>query len=137
MNVPVVNPLGAVGATPAFSPKTQFSARARYDWDLMSYHGYTMAGVNYTGKMYNQPSSFPSGDGVLIPTTTYLRYTQPSYTTVDAAIGVLKGNWTVEVFGTNLSNSNASTFTSTAQFILSEVPLRPRVVGVRASANFN
>jgi len=50
-----------------------------------------------------------------------LRYYQPGYTTYDASAGIAKDNWTVEAYGTNLSNSNASTFTSSAQFIKSEV----------------
>jgi iron complex outermembrane receptor protein len=35
------------------------------------------------------------------------------------------------VYGTNLGNNDASVFTSSAQFIQSEVPLRPRVLGVK------
>jgi hypothetical protein len=34
----------------------------------------------------------------------------------------------VQISGSNLTNSDASTFTSSAQFIKSEVPLRPRVL---------
>ena len=47
-----------------------------------------------------------------------------------------KDNWTAQVYGTNLSNSDASTFTSSAQFIKSEVPLRPRVIGVKIDYKF-
>jgi iron complex outermembrane recepter protein len=39
--------------------------------------------------------------------------------------------WAAQLYGTDLSNSNASWFTSSAQFIESEVPLRPRVLGLR------
>jgi hypothetical protein len=65
-----------------------------------------------------------------------LRYFQPGYTTYDASFGISKDNWTAEAFGTNLGNSNASTFTSSAQFIKSEVPLRPRIVGLRIGYKF-
>jgi hypothetical protein len=44
--------------------------------------------------------------------------------------------YSVELFGQNLGNSHASTFTSSAQFIKSEVPLRPRVMGLKVSAAF-
>ena len=135
-NVPIVNPLGAVGAVPAFSPTVQFNARARYDWTIKSYFAHVMAGASYTGSMYNQPSSFPSGDGVLIPTTTQLRYTQPGYTTVDASFGIAKDNWYANIFGSNLTNKNASTFTSTGQFIKAETPLRPRVLGIKFGSSF-
>jgi hypothetical protein len=39
-------------------------------------------------------------------------------------------------YGTNLSNSHASVFTSTAQFIAAEVPLRPRVLGLTIGYSF-
>jgi iron complex outermembrane recepter protein len=52
------------------------------------------------------------------------------YTTYDAAVGVSKDRWTAQFTGSNLSNSNASTNTSSAQFIESQVPLRPRVLTV-------
>jgi iron complex outermembrane receptor protein len=34
------------------------------------------------------------------------------------------------LYGENLANSHASTFTSTDQFIVEQTPLRPRVLGV-------
>jgi len=40
------------------------------------------------------------------------------------------------LYGTNLSNSHASTFTSSAQFIEAQVPLRPRVLGVTIGWGF-
>jgi hypothetical protein len=42
----------------------------------------------------------------------------------------------VSVFGENLSNSNASTFVSTDQFIVAQTPLRPRVLGLTASYKY-
>jgi iron complex outermembrane receptor protein len=88
--------------------------------------------------MSNQPASYFPGDvpSEAIPTTTHLRYDQPSYTTYDAAIGIGKDNWTVKLVGENLGNSDASTFTSSAQFIKSEVPLRPRVINLTAGYKF-
>ena len=74
--------------------------------------------------------------GVLVPTTTYLRYSQPAYGTIDASFGLAKDNWYMELYGTNLNDSHASTFTNSAQFIKAEVPLRPMVVGLKVSAKF-
>ncbi len=133
---PFENPFGSVGSTPAFSPTFQGNIRARYDWTIMDYKAYVMAGANYTGSMYNQPATYLSGAGVTIPTTTYLRYLQPDYTTFDASAGIDIHKWSAQLFGTNLSNSHASTFTSSAQFIKSEVPLRPRVIGVKIDTTF-
>jgi outer membrane receptor protein involved in Fe transport len=126
------NPFGASGTRPAFSPAVEFNLRARYDWSFNDYRAFVMAGASHIGDMSNQPASYVAGDTVIGPPyTTHLRYDQPGYTTYDASLGVAKDNWTAELFGQNLGNSNASTFTSSAQFIKSEVPLRPRVLGLK------
>jgi iron complex outermembrane receptor protein len=136
-NVAVLNPLGSIGSTPAFSPKFQGNLRARYEWTAANdYHWFAMAGINHVGEMANQPSSFPSGDGVVQPTTTWLRYTMPAYNTYDASLGFAKAEWEASVFGQNLSNSNASTFTTSGQDIKAIVPLRPRVLGVKVGFKF-
>ncbi len=57
--------------------------------------------------------------------------TMPAYTTYDASFGVAKDQWSVQAYGKNLGDSSASLFTSSAQFIKSEVPLRPRVLGIK------
>jgi outer membrane receptor protein involved in Fe transport len=89
-----------------------------------------MVGANHVGSMRNEPASFPDGNSPAeaTPTTTVVLYTMPGYTTYDAAVGIAKDNWTAQLNGSNLGDSNASTFTSSGQFIKSEVPLRPRVI---------
>ncbi len=74
--------------------------------------------------------------GVLIPNTTFLRYEQPAYTLFDASIGVQKDNWYAELYAQNIGDSHASMFTSSAQFIKSEVPVRPRVIAIKIGADF-
>ena len=130
------DPFGEVGGQAAFSPKWQGNIRGRYDWQFANYLGFATLGASYTGGMWNQPANYVSGAGELIPTTTYLRYYQPGYTTFDASFGVSKDKWTAELFGENLGNSHASTFTSSAQWIKSEVPLRPRVMGLKLSFSY-
>jgi len=44
--------------------------------------------------------------------------------------------WYAQLYGQNLGDNHASTFTSSAQFIESQVPLRPRIVGLKIGANF-
>jgi iron complex outermembrane receptor protein len=95
-----------------------------------------MAGASHIDSMYNQPATYLSGAGITYPTTVLLRYLQPGYTTYDASLGVGKDNWTASLYGTNLSNSHASVFTSSAQFIQSEVPIRPRVLGLKFGYKF-
>jgi hypothetical protein len=133
---PFENPYGAPGTVPAFSPDFQGNIRATYEWHVGEYKAHVTVGGNYVSSMFNQPATYSSGEGVLIPTTTLLRYLQPGYGTIDASIGVAKDKWYAEIYGTNLNNSHASTFTSAAQFIESQVPLRPRVIMIRVGADF-
>ncbi len=133
---PFQNPFGALGTTPAFSPAFQANLRARYDHTFGLYSGYGMLGASYTGSMYNQPATYLSGSGVTIPNTTYLRYLQAAYVTEDATLGVKRDHWYAQLFVNNLLDSHASTFTSSAQFIKSEVPIRPRTFGLTIGASF-
>jgi len=133
---PYNNPYGVLGTTPPFSPSQEFNVRARYDFVWNEYKPFAMVGANRIGSQQNVPPSFPSGSssppsGCLVngvPNTTLCRYTMPGYTTYDAAIGVAKDSWTAQFSGSNITNSSASTFTSSGQFLESMVPLRPRVL---------
>jgi len=133
---PLFNLLGVEGSVPAFSPDLSVSLRARYDWTINDYKSFVMVGGNYVGGMWNQPASYAPGAGVLVPYTTTLRYYQPSYSTYDASVGCARDNWNAELYGANLSNSDASVFTSSSQYIKTEVPLRPRVVGLKIGYKF-
>jgi outer membrane receptor protein involved in Fe transport len=89
--------------------------------------------------MFNQPANYTPGSTpseIPVPDTTYLRYPLPAYATADASLGVSRDNWSAQIYGTNLFDSQASTFITSAQFIKAQVPLRPRVVGMRITANF-
>jgi len=135
-NVPLLNALGGVGATPAFSPTIQYNLHARYDWTVSEYKAFFTVGASHTGSMNNEPSSFTPGVPGTVPVTTWLLYNQPGYTVYDAQAGISKDQWRVEIYGENLGNSNASLFTSSAQFIESQVPLRPRVLGLSIGWRF-
>jgi len=125
---PLANAFGALDTSPAYSPSFMFNARARYDWTVSDYRPFVSVGANHIGSERNEPASFTPGSTEVIPTTTLLLYTMPGYTTYDASVGVSKDSWTVQVNGSNLTDSDASTNTSSGQFIKTEVPLRPRVL---------
>ncbi len=135
-NVAVENALGAVGSTPAFSPKLQYNLRAKYDWSVNDYKSFIQVSMTHVDDMANQPSSFNSGDGVAVPTTTWLRYTMPGYNTYDLSIGVAKDQWDVLLYSQNLTNVETSTFTTSGQDIQAQVPLRPRIIGVKIGLKF-
>jgi outer membrane receptor protein involved in Fe transport len=65
-----------------------------------------------------------------------LRFENPAYSQYDASIGVAKDAWTTELYAQNLTNVNASVFTSTNQFVQAETILRPRVLGLKFGYKF-
>ncbi|MBC2651297.1 TonB-dependent receptor [Novosphingobium flavum] len=136
VTAPFANPFGQVGGVGAFSPEFQGSLQGRYEWMVGSNLAHIAVGMTHVGKMFNQPSSYTSGAGVLIPTSTLLRYEQPAYTTFDLSVGLTRDNWRAEVFVSNLTNSQASTFTSAAQYIKMQTPLRPRVISFKVGTSF-
>jgi iron complex outermembrane receptor protein len=142
---PYTNPYGVLDTSPAFSPAMEFNLRARYDFGIFDYKSFVTVGANHIGSQRNEPASFPDGNlettvgGCLvngIPNTTLCKYTMPGYTTYDAAIGLSKDSWTVQLTGSNITNSDASTNTASNQFIKTEVPLRPRVLTVQLGYKF-
>ncbi len=137
VEIPVQAPFGAIGSSLPYAPHFQADLRLRYDWAGPAELGYwASGGVSYTGATYNQPSTYPSGDGIVVPGTTLLRYRMPAYAQVDAQIGIKRDKWTASIFGENLFDSHASTFTSSAQFIKSEVVLRPTTYGLKVTVDF-
>jgi iron complex outermembrane receptor protein len=132
------NPFGVLNTSPAYSPPLQFNLRARYDMTLGDYKPFASVGANHVATMRNEPASYPNGNapGESPPTTTLDLYTMPGYTTYDAAIGVAKDNWTAQINGNNLSNSDASTNSNSGQFIKTVVPLRPRVLTLTVGYKF-
>ena len=133
---PISNLFGPIGSPSANSPPIQFSLRARYDWAFDEYNWFVQAGATHTGHSFTEAGANPSlATGGAI-NTTVLRFENPAYSTYDASFGVAKGAWNAQVFGQNLSNSNASVFTNTGQFVVAQTVLRPRVIGVSFGYKF-
>ena len=136
---PYTNPYGVLGTRPPFSPPWMFNVRARYDFPALGeYKPFGWVGASHIGPQSNEPASFPDGNdpAQVNPTTTLLRYEIPGYTTYDAAVGVVRDNWTASISGQNLSNQYGPTNVSSGQFIKSEIPLRPRVLMANVTWKF-
>ncbi len=135
---PYPNPFGVEGGVSAFSPALQGNLNIRYEWTYDAYKAFASLNGSYTSKQYNEPENYISGDQAseIVPNTTYLRYEIPAYGTIGGSIGFSRDTWLVEVIGSNLLNSDASTFTSSGQFIKAETPLRPRVVNLKFTKSF-
>jgi iron complex outermembrane receptor protein len=121
--VSVQNVFGTPGDPLAFAPELQANVRARYEWSVGDYDPYVGAAIQY------QDESFSSATVVNLNT-------MPSWTTADASVGFTKRNWGAELYVTNLTDENKSVYTTQAQFIVAEVPMRPRTMGLRFNYNF-
>jgi hypothetical protein len=74
--------------------------------------------------------------GSLSATGNVQAFPLEGYTTYDAALGVSKDAWNVQLFGQNLTSVNASTYTGATEFIEAETVTRPRIAGVKFGYKF-
>jgi iron complex outermembrane recepter protein len=120
----VPNPYGVPGSPTASSPPFQGNLRVRYEFNFNDYHAFWQVGLQHSAHSYSSA-------------TALNLYDQPQWTTFDASIGVSKGSWRIEAFGQNLTDLNKSLFTSNTQYIVTETPIRPRVLGLRFGYKFS
>jgi len=133
---PIVNPYGPVGAPSANSPPLQLSLRARYEWTIGGYSPYVQLGMTHSGHSFTQAGANPTFLPGNVVTNSRGRFENPAYSVYDASVGVSKDPWYFNIYCENMSNSNASVFVSTDQFIVAQTPLRPRVIGAAFGYSF-
>jgi outer membrane receptor protein involved in Fe transport len=63
-------------------------------------------------------------------------YDQPAFTTYDAALGIAKDAWHVQLYGQNVTDARYVTFIDDGLLVKSEFIGRPRTVGLRFGYNF-
>ncbi len=119
----IPNPYGPPGSPPAYSPPFNMNARIRYDWVLGDYALFVQAGAVHEGHMLTATGYVPA-------------YDIPPYTSYDAAAGIGKGPWSVQLYGQNITDVNTPLDIASDQFVLTEVPLHPRVLGLRFDYRF-
>ncbi len=119
----IPNPYGPIGSPTSFSPPFSANARVRYEWTSNDYNAFVQVGGVHQAHMITATGYVPAFD-------------IPSYTSYDAAAGVAKDAWAVQIFAQNLTNVNSSLDTNQSQFILVEFPQRPRVLGIKFSYKF-
>lgn len=120
----IPNPFGPLGSPLANSPPFQGYVRLRYDWNFKDYGAFVQLAGQHTGHSF-------TGTGYVEA------YELPAYSTMDASLGISKGDWYVSAFAQNLTNSNAYVSENNAQFILIQVPLRPRTFELRVGYRFS
>jgi iron complex outermembrane receptor protein len=121
--IAILNPFGPVGSPLANSPELQLNVRIRDEFALADYKAFWQIGAQHTG-------SSLSGTG------NVQTFVQEGYTTYDAAAGVAKDAWNVQLFGQNLTSVNATTSTNANLFVEAETVTRPRIVGVKFGYKF-
>jgi iron complex outermembrane recepter protein len=124
----VQNPFGNVGSPTANSPPLHYTVGTRYEWLVAGYAPFIQFGATHNGHSFTQAGANPTYHLGGTVSTSRGRFENPAYSTYDASIGVSKDAWYLTVSCENLSNSNASTFVSSQQFITAQTPLRPRVI---------
>ena len=112
---PIQNVYGAKGSPLADSPPFEANLRVRYDFTWGDYLPYVQIGAQHQSHSQSASGNVES-------------YDQPEWTTYDLSAGVAKDNWTVSLIGTNITDANKSLFTTSRQWILTETPMRPRVI---------
>ncbi|MBV8910085.1 MAG: TonB-dependent receptor, partial [Gammaproteobacteria bacterium] len=120
----IPNVYGALGSPTAYSPPFNINARLRYEWTTGNYDLFVQAGGMHQGHRVTTTGYVPS-------------YDLPSYSSYDAAAGISRESWSVELYGQNITNVNTPLEANSAQFVLIEVPPRPRVIGVRFDYKFS
>jgi hypothetical protein len=108
----------------------------RYQWSINDYNAFVQSGATHNAHSFTQSGVNPSLSAGGSVSTTLLRFENPAYTLYDASVGISKDAWSAELYGQNLTNSNASIFTSTTQFVPAEVITRPRVMGIKFGFKF-
>jgi hypothetical protein len=66
-----------------------------------------------------------------------IAYDLPAFTTYDAALGVGREPWLVQVHAENLSDTRAQTYANYAQFYKSVTIVRPRTIGLNVTYRFD
>ncbi len=127
------NPFGLKGSSLPQSPCFEGNIRARYEWEVNSYHPFAQIGGQHTAHSRSLPGNVPA---IAVGEITTQAFDQPGYSTYDAAIGVSKDNWTAQLEGQNLGNTNAKTFVSASEAIETQTVLRPRVVELKFGYKF-
>jgi outer membrane receptor protein involved in Fe transport len=119
----IPNVYGLQGSPLGESPLFQGNLRVRYEFNVGDYKAFSQVGAQYYGGSYSTVGTVDN-------------YYMGGWASFDASAGFAKDAWNVQFFTQNLANRNASVYTNSAQFILTETPLRPRIAGIKFGYKF-
>ncbi len=146
-----------LGSPLSLSPTFQGNLRVRYEWETKSgLKPYGQVGVHYVGSTitsdisntsilytgcaspYSHCGQAATINGVTVKPGDVITplpnsFTQPAYHTFDAAFGVSRDQWTLEIYGDNLGDARPQLFTSGNDGETRVTTSRPRTLGMRVS----
>ena len=124
----LTNPAGVLGSPLAGSPPFQGNVRIRYELDLNGYSAFAQLGA------VHQSHSLATLDRLSLDAQGNSVYYQlPPFTTYNAALGVSKDAWLVQLYGENLTDTRAQLYASYRQYYKAVTVNRPRTLGLRFS----
>ena len=128
----VRNPGGALGSPLAGAPAFQGNIRARYEFAFQGFAPFAQIGAVYQSHSIATTDRFTLD--VLGNSTAYVL---PGFAMYDAALGVGKDAWSVQVYGENLSDTRAQLYANYAQWYKGVTVSRPRTLGLSLSYKFS
>jgi iron complex outermembrane recepter protein len=126
------NPAGTLGSPLAGAPSFQGSLRARYEFALQRYNVFAQIGA------VHQSHSLASTDRLTLDLqSNSTAYNLPRFTTYDAALGIGKNAWLMQIYGENLTDRRAQLYANYSLFNKAVTVNRPRTIGLRVSYKFS
>jgi outer membrane receptor protein involved in Fe transport len=114
---------GQAGDRLPYSAKWSWNMAAQYEHEIANgYRGFVRGEVNYVGDRWSTFESVTARAKLL-----------PAYTTFNARVGVGHDNWSVAVFGTNLTDEHIVSSTPGTNYWIVGTP---RTVGVNLKLNY-
>ncbi|MGK2927457.1 MAG: TonB-dependent receptor [Lysobacterales bacterium] len=118
-----VTDIAGPGSRLALAPEVQYHVSGRYEWLDRPLAPYAQLVYAYTSDQYSS---------IVVDN----RFLQDSYNTMDAAFGLRKENWSVELFGENLTDERAQLFINSLDTDLRITTNRPRTFGVKVRYDY-
>jgi outer membrane receptor protein involved in Fe transport len=124
----VQNPGGALRSPLAGAPPFQGNIRVRYDFAVNGYDASAQIGA------VHQSHSLATTDRFSLDAQGHsVAYDLSAFTSYDAALGVGRDGWLVQVYGANLTDTRAELFANYSQWYKAVTVNRPRTIGLRLS----
>jgi outer membrane receptor protein involved in Fe transport len=128
---PYPNPTGALGSPLAGAPPFQGNIRLRYERAISDYHASAQLGA------VHQSHSISSTDQISVDRLgNSVAYDLPAFTSYDAALGIAKDAWLVELYGQNLTDTRAELYANNGLAYKAVTVSRPRTIGLHFSYKF-